>query len=221
MKRDWLREPIVVLPAAAALLFFLCLPVAVFGLQGAPQFYGAFFAALTGLGSVLAGALYNAQLTRRRDDRLERIKVLAAARVARSELSHAHERLRNRNDWFRKRIIPDAKNREVVLDEYTRYLLVSVNKELATPETDKHVLELCQQSEAIANALLNFLRLRAAQTDEVDDFMRQIIAGEQPERLHLFVWDTLTVNLDLMDEELSLLIAGLKAFLDAHAGEFA
>jgi hypothetical protein len=240
MKRDWLREPIVVLPLTGAALFFLGLPVVVFGVQGAPQFYGAFFAAVTGLAGVLVGALYNARLVRERDDRLERVKVLAAARIARSELGHAWSRLRSRlkafdtlvpipkeqlEDFFRS--VDDEANSvsgggAVTVERWLhRRVTDFLNKDLATRVTDLHLLELCQQSEAISRPLLEFIRLRAEFADGVKETFSGFGPGVGKAQIPVFDWKMLGVNLDLMEEELGLLIPAIDKFLDAHAGDFA
>ena len=54
---------------------------------GAANFVGSFTGAAVGLIAILIGALFNAHLNRRRDDRLRRLEARAAATALRAELS--------------------------------------------------------------------------------------------------------------------------------------
>ncbi len=70
---------------------------------GAAAFLGALVGAAAGLGAILVGALYNAKLNRRRDDRLRDEETRAIAAALRAEM-HALEQfvtrgLRSINEW--------------------------------------------------------------------------------------------------------------------------
>ncbi|MFM9863978.1 MAG: hypothetical protein ACKVRO_10255 [Micropepsaceae bacterium] len=239
MKRDWLREPIVVLPATIALGFLLCLPFLLFGTQGAPAFYGAFFAALTGLAGILAGALYNASLTRRRDDRQERIKVLAAARVAKSELSHvlssldiwrAHsERLvpipDHQKEAFSRFLNEDSFEDDGGTIQVSRAVYLEVirfqSKTLATPVTDAHLLELCRQSEEISNHLTGVMQYRAAFVEEVERTFSEFNSLPSSAKISVHDWMLMGAPLAIVGDELQLLIPAISKFIEKHAGDFA
>jgi hypothetical protein len=61
--------------------------------QGAASFLGSFTGAAIGLLAILAGALFNAYLNRRRDDRLRLLEARAAATALKAELSAINETL--------------------------------------------------------------------------------------------------------------------------------
>lgn len=240
MKRDWFREPIVVLPVTFAFVFFLCLPFLLFGTQGAPSFYGAFFAALTGLAGILAGALYNASLTRQRDDRQERIKVLAAARVAKNELRRVlldldawrvhSERLVSIPDHKKKAFFDSLHNEGFLGDdggtiEVSRAAYLEVirfqNKTLATPVTDAHLLELCRQSDEISNYLTGMMQYRAAFVEEVERTFCEFTTLTSSANIRVSDWMLMGAPLAIMGDELQRLIPAIAQFIEKHAGDFA
>lgn len=244
MRRDWLQEPIVVLPLVAAVIFFLCLPFMLFGAQGAPQFFGAFFAALAGLAGILVGALYNASLTRKRDDRQERIKALAAARVAVSEFDRLRQNLRN-EPWskrtFLRKLVVLSKEQESRFHRFMageerdgqvetvevgawlhREVLRFRGQALATPVTDAHLLELCRQSSEISRRVTAFMHLRSEFSDHVERAFVEFPDDVAKSRsVYVSDWLLLDATLALIDEEVSLLIPALNEFLERHAEGFA
>lgn len=79
---------------------------------------GAFWGALFGLGAILIGALFNADLNRRRDDRLREQEARALAAALRAEISaaaadiyHAYQICRDSGDT----LPPDARDKEMLL----------------------------------------------------------------------------------------------------------
>jgi hypothetical protein len=77
--------------------------------QGAGSFLGSFTGAAIGLIAILGGALFNARLNRRRDDRLRRDDARAVATALKAELTNISEALlRNADDVKKKPVVaPD------------------------------------------------------------------------------------------------------------------
>ena len=57
---------------------------------GAPAVFGALIGSLLGFGTLVIGALFNAKLSRDRDDRLRKVEVRGVAAALRAELSSTH-----------------------------------------------------------------------------------------------------------------------------------
>jgi len=64
---------------AAALCIAATIPIVLWGYEKAPEFYGAFTAAIVAAVAVILGAYYQAELTRRRDDLLRKQQETAEA----------------------------------------------------------------------------------------------------------------------------------------------
>jgi len=232
-----LREPVgVVTLSVVALVSCLGVALYFFPPQAAPQFYTPVFTAMAGMLGALLGASYNARLAHRRDDRLERVRVIAVARVAVNELSHAHAILRNRVAFFRKKVVTrvepetaELKARRYVMLEWNirGFLTQLVTLELGTPELDKHILALCQQSDEIAKSLLEFRRLRADMAMWVPSLTERYDGIEpkpdemDPTPLELEEWQDMLDGFYEIRTELEVLIPALNSFLQRHAGEFA
>ncbi|UFW85968.1 hypothetical protein BjapCC829_39790 [Bradyrhizobium barranii] len=60
---------------------------------GAPAVFGALIGSLVGFGTLVIGALFNAKLSRDRDDRLRKVEVRGVAAALRAELSSIDETL--------------------------------------------------------------------------------------------------------------------------------
>ena len=77
------------------------------GLQGgAPQFLGALTGSLLGLIGILLGALYNAHLNRKRDDRVRQEEARSIIAALRAELSAVEESLLNNAQKLEGQITP-------------------------------------------------------------------------------------------------------------------
>ncbi len=78
---------------AAAVCIAAAIPFALWGTGKAPEFYGAFTAAIVAAIAVVVGAFYQSDLTRRRDDALRRQDQIAEAIDLRLWLEHAADEL--------------------------------------------------------------------------------------------------------------------------------
>jgi hypothetical protein len=219
-KRDWLREPIVFLPLTFALVFFLSLPFFLFGTEGAPAFYGAFFAAITGLAGVVVGALYNAQKVRERDDRLARLSALAAVRMTRMEL----ERVISSLQLLKQHQFPPRPSNEedgvTAVDQEFHSLHNMVDTFLLTPAMNEHISVLCMQSLSIAKPIMSFISTRENITSTVIQAveMRDKYAGKA---LPTIRWSYVHNSVNLLLMHAGAAVKALNEFEGDHAKEFA
>lgn len=92
--------------AAGAFWFVLAvvvaLPFLTWGTDKAPQFYGAFTAAIVAAVAVIAGAYYQAKLTRDRDEAIRQQELLADAVELCYWLEHAADEMRFIADFLKK-----------------------------------------------------------------------------------------------------------------------
>ena len=101
---------------------------------GAPQFLGALIGSLLGLVSLLLGALFNARLNRKRDDRLRTQEKRSLAVALRAELASIRDSLLNNAEKLEKekqsdffvpdiahsvRLLPELVSKIGLLDEKT------------------------------------------------------------------------------------------------------
>jgi len=77
----------------AALGFAAAIPLFLWGSDKAPEFYGAFVAAIVAAIAVILGAYYQAELTRRRDDAIQQREQIAEATDLYYWLEHAAQEM--------------------------------------------------------------------------------------------------------------------------------
>lgn len=166
-----------------AFVALLMMPYFFWGVDKAAQFWGSFFAALTGLGGVIGAVMLNAEYERELADRNAeldrqhadrkakldrehaarsiRIAAIPAARMAVFELEHVLDSIDN--IMKEKLSPPPAEDDQASLDHFDpEFFLFELfaEEDSLTVETDRHLALLCQQADAIATNLLGFGRSR-------------------------------------------------------------
>lgn len=125
--------------------------------QGLLQFLGAMFGAGITLAGVIVAALYNAELTRERDDREATRKLAAIARAAVMELDAALALLIVQRTHLTERLATSSAKEEFVDLVLTMWPAMELPR-VETIESRK--LELCEMSPDIAGYIGRFLVVR-------------------------------------------------------------
>ena len=156
-----LREPIIVVPATIVTAgAFLGAPFFFWGADGAASYFGSFTAALVAVIGVMVGALYNAHLERRRDERRRIEGVVAFARASLVELDVA---VQNSSS-----IIATLKEQIEALTTISAYRIIVLVAESGTfdfdetPVLERHHVELCDIRRPVPEQTTRYLASRNA-----------------------------------------------------------
>ena len=198
--------------AWAVLTVAAIVPFLFWGTDKAPEFYGAFVAAIVAAIAVVLGAFYQAELTRKRDDEIRRTEQLSEATELYYWLDHAVQELELITqilNGFRDRLIAGESKIEFPLDQLREIVSAKFMDELLLRAKTASRLP-----SAIAAAITETLYRTFTATDRV--YKMRGAAPDFPFNLNhveqfLFVNDRRTLKLKEARESLGQYLAGQQA----------
>lgn len=162
---EWLGE-FAKIAAVTAIICMFFLPFFVWGSQSAPQFFGSVVGAGGAVAAVVIGALWNAQLQRRRDAQLALDDLVATARVAEFELEAIVADLvglDHANEKFKAGTTPEL---------VARHIYFLAQRVQAAPVLEANIVALCRPSDYVAKKVLTFARVQERVRKIVSQFDR-------------------------------------------------